>query len=83
MEQFKRGIFMNNTQFAVKFNADTLAWLKENDYANTQRLTAQNYSFPVIIVDKTTQSFFGTNTTCMAAMKPKVIGVEQLKNLLK
>ena len=74
---------MNNTQIAVKFNTDTLAWLKEHDYANVQRLTVQNYLFPVIIVDTTTQTFFGTNTTCMAVMKPKVIGVEELKNLLK
>ena len=74
---------MNNTQFAVKFNADTLAWLKEHDYSNVQRLTVQNYLFPVIIVDLSTRTFFGTNTTCMAAMKSNVIELETLKPLLK
>ena len=70
-----RGIFMNNTQLVVRFNNDTLVWLEEHGYSNAQHLTTSNYSFPVIIVDTANKTFFGTNTTCMAAMRPKVLNI--------
>ena len=43
-----------------------------------QHFTKDNYNFPVIVVDLQGKQFFGTNTTCMAAMKPKVIELEEL-----
>lgn len=41
--------------------------LIRNGYRNAQRLTAENYSFPVVVIDLEEKTFFGTNTTCMAA----------------
>lgn len=64
---------MKNKQLVVRCNDETVAWLEEHGYTNIQNLTAQNYSFPVVVVDIETRKFFGTNTTCMAAMKPKII----------
>ncbi len=64
---------MNDKQLVVRCNDETIAWLEEHGYTNIQNLTTQNYTFPVVVVDIETRKFFGTNTTCMAAMKPKII----------
>ncbi len=69
---------MKNIQLVARFNNNTLDWLEEHEYANSQHLTTSNYSFPVTIVDMAHKTFFGTNTTCMAAMKPKVIEFNDL-----
>lgn len=71
---------MNNTQLVVRLNnADEnfkqLEWL---GFCNIQHLTKDNYNFPVIVVDLQKMQFLGTNTTCMAAMKPKVNEFEEL-----
>ncbi len=47
--------------------------LVRNGYRNPQGLTADNYSFPVIVVETEEKTFFGTNTACMAAAASKGI----------
>ena len=42
-----------------------ILYLENNGYKNPQNLTAENYAFPVLVVDD--ERFFGTNATCMAA----------------
>ncbi|MGN0803913.1 MAG: hypothetical protein ACI4QI_06015 [Candidatus Coproplasma sp.] len=76
---------MNNTQLVVRheYNQDVFDYLANIGFANVQNLTAENYRFPVIVVDLTTKTFFGTNTACMSAMKPKVLTFAELKELLK
>ena len=58
-----------------------LGILRSKGYKNVQRLS-KRYSFPVVVVDLDKKQFFGTNTTCMAALasqgKMCVITVEQL-----
>lgn len=58
-----------------------LGILRSKGYKNVQRLN-KRYSFPVVVVDLDKKQFFGTNTTCMAALasqgKMCVITVEQL-----
>lgn len=73
-------------QITVKVeNQQQLAYLldilRSKGYKNVQRLN-KRYSFPVVVVDLDRKQFFGTNTTCMAALasqgKMCVITVEQL-----
>lgn len=46
---------------------DLISALQEKGYQNIRHLDA-NYSFPVVVVDLNEKVFFGTNTTCMAAL---------------
>lgn len=74
---------MNNTQFVVRLdNADeNFKQLEQLGVCNIQHLTKDNYNFPVIVVDLQKMQFFGTNTTCMAAMQPKILTVEELTKI--
>ena len=47
--------------------------LIRNGYRNVQGLTAETYSFPVVVVETGAKIFFGTNTACMAAAASKGI----------
>ncbi len=47
--------------------------LLRNGYRNPQGLTAENYSFPAVVVETEEKIFFGTNTACMAAAASKGI----------
>ncbi len=75
---------MNNTQLVVRLNNvnENFKQLEQLGFCNAQRLTNDNYNFPVIIIDLHSKQFFGTNTTCMAAMKPKVLNFEEIKNII-
>lgn len=46
---------------------ELIAALEERGYRNVQHLDAA-YSFPIIVADLNEKIFFGTNTTCMAAL---------------
>ena len=46
---------------------ELIAALEERGYRNVQRLDA-GYCFPIIVPDLNEKIFFGTNTTCMAAL---------------
>lgn len=78
------GFFMKQITVKVE-NQQQLAYLldilRSKGYKNVQRLN-KRYSFPVVVVDLDRKQFFGTNTTCMAALasqgKMCVITVEQL-----
>lgn len=69
-------------QVVVRFNEKSLSVLQEKGYENLSNLTLTNYSFTVIIVDVLCKTFYGTNTACMAAMKPKVYGIEEIIEFL-
>ncbi len=80
---------MNNTQLVVRLNNanENFKQLKQLGFCNVQRLTKDNYTFPVIVVDLQSKQFFGTNTTCMAAAcscgnNPNVLNIKELKKLL-
>jgi len=74
---------MNNlTQLAVRCNKKTLSVLERKDYKNVHNLSTDNYTFPVIIADLKDKIFFGTNITCMAAMKPKVYDSAEIIDIL-
>ena len=74
---------MNNlTQLAIRCNKMALLVLESKGYKNVQNLSTDNYTFPVIIADLKDKTFFGTNTTCMAAMKPKVYDIEEIIDIL-
>lgn len=70
------------TQLAVRCNKSAFSVLENKDYKNMQNLSTDNYMFPVIIADLKDKTFFGTNTTCMAAMRPKVYDVEDIIDIL-
>ncbi|MGN0804132.1 MAG: hypothetical protein ACI4MS_01995 [Candidatus Coproplasma sp.] len=76
---------MNNMQLVVRHenNQKVFDYLTNLGFANVQNLTAQDYSFPVIVLDLTAKTFFGTNTACMAAMKPRVFTFEEVKEIIK
>lgn len=76
---------MKNTQLVVRHEnkQEVLYFLTEHGFSNVQNLSVQNYSFPVIVLDLTAKTFFGTNTACMSAMKPKVLTFKELKDILK
>lgn len=70
---------MNNlTQLAVRGNQMAFSVLENKGYKNVQLLSTDNYTFPVIIADLKDKIFFGTNTTCMAAMRPKVYDIAEI-----
>lgn len=46
---------------------ELIAALEERGYRNVQHLDA-GYCFPIIVADLNEKIFFGTNTTCMAAL---------------
>ena len=46
---------------------ELIAALEERGYRNVQHLDAA-YSFLIIVADLNEKIFFGTNTTCMAAL---------------
>ena len=74
---------MNNlTQFAVRCNKMAFLILKNKGYKNVQNLSTDNYTFPAIIEDLKDKIFFGTNTTCMAAMRPKVYDITEIIDIL-
>lgn len=74
---------MNNlTQLAVRCNKLAFSVLESKDYKNVQHLSSDNYTFSVIIADLKDKIFFGTNTTCMAAMKPKVYDIAEINEIL-
>lgn len=74
---------MNNlTQLAVRCNQTAFLILENKGYKNVQNLSTDNYTFPVIIADLKDKIFFGTNTTCMAAMRPKVYNIEEIIDIL-
>ena len=70
------------TQLAVRCSATAFSVLESKSYKNPQNLTIDNYTFPVIIVDLKDKIFFGTNTTCMAAMRPKVYDITEINEIL-
>ena len=43
---------------------EAIAFLEEKGFENIQNLTAENYHFPILVVQY--DYFYGTNTTCMA-----------------
>ncbi len=74
---------MNNlTQLAVYCNQTAFSVLESKGYKNAQNLSTDNYRFPVIIADLKDKIFFGTNTTCMAAMRPKVYDIAEIIDIL-
>ncbi len=74
---------MNNlTQLTVRCNQTAFLILENKGYKNVQNLSTDNYTFPVIIADLKDKIFFGTNTTCMAAMRPKVYNIEEIIDIL-
>lgn len=74
---------MNNlTQLAVSCNQSAFSVLEQKGYKNVQNLSTDNYTFPVIIADPKNKTFFSTNTTCMAAIRPKVYNVEDVIEIL-
>lgn len=68
---------MDKTKLIVRLNNanENFKQLEHLGFCNIQHLSKDNYSFPVIVVDLQSKQFFGTNTTCMAAMKPHIIDV--------
>ena len=74
---------MNNlTQLAVGCNKSAFSVLENKDYKNVQLLSTENYTFPVIIADLKDKILFGTNTTCMAAMRPKVYDIAEIIDMI-
>lgn len=74
---------MNNlTQLVVRCNQSAFSVLESKGYKNVQNLSMRNYTFPVIIADLKDKIFFGTNTTCMAIMKPKVYDITEIIDIL-
>lgn len=74
---------MNNlNQIAIRNTKSALSILEQKCYTNVQHITTENYTFPVIIVNLQSKIFFGTNTTCMAAVKPKINDIAEIINIL-
>lgn len=74
---------MNNLiQLAVHCNQTAFSVLESKGYKNIQNLSTDNYTFPVIIADLKDRIFFGTNATCMAAMRPKVCDIAEIIDIL-
>lgn len=74
---------MNNlTQLAVRCNQIAFSFLKSKGYKNVQNLSTDNYTFPVIIADLKDKIFFGTNATCMTAMRQKVYDIAEIIDIL-
>lgn len=85
MEHILRGIIMNNKQIVIRLNnaKENFKQLEQIGFCNAQCLTKDNYNFPVIVVDLQSKQFFGTNTTCMAAMKPHVKDIADIIRNIK
>ena len=75
---------MNNTQLVVRHEnkQEVFDFLMLKGFTNIQNLNAENYCFPVVVLDVTNKTFFGTNATCMVAMKPKVLSFEEVKMII-
>ncbi len=75
---------INTTQLVVKTDKNTIEWLEGKGYRN---VLSDDYAFSVFIVDLPSKTFFGTNTTCMAAacscgLRPKILDLEKLIDML-
>lgn len=75
---------INTTQLVVKTNKRTIEWLESKGYSN---ILPNDYAFLVFIVDLPSKTFFGTNTTCMAAacscgFRPKILDFEKIIDTL-
>lgn len=75
---------INSTQFIVRTDTQTIEWLESNGYRNT---LSDDYTFSVFIVDLSSKTFFGTNTTCMAAacshgLRPNILEFEEIIDVL-
>lgn len=75
---------INTTQLVVKTNKNIIEWLESNGYRN---VLPDNYAFSVFIIDLPSKTFFGTNTTCMAAacscgLRPEILDLEKLIDML-
>ena len=75
---------INLTQLVVKTDKSTIEWLESKGYRN---VLPDDYTFSVFIVDLQDKTFFGTNTTCMAAacscgLRPKIINFETICDIL-
>ncbi len=69
---------INLTQLVVRTDIRTIEWLESQGYRN---ILPDNYAFPVFIIDFPSKTFFGTNTTCMAAacscgLRPNILYLE-------
>lgn len=74
----------NLTQLVVRTDTQTIEWLESKGYRNT---LSDDYTFSVFIVDLPSKTFFGTNTTCMAAacsrgLRPKIFTLEEIIDIL-
>lgn len=75
---------INTTQLVIRTDKRTIEWLERKGYRN---ILPDNYAFSVFIVDLSSKTFFGTNTTCMAAacscgLRPKIINFETICDML-
>lgn len=75
---------INTTQLVVRTDERTIVWLDSKGYRN---ILPKNYAFSVFIVDFKSKTFFGTNTTCMAAacsceLRPKILDFEEIVDVL-
>lgn len=75
---------INLTQLVVRTDKRSIEWLESQGYRN---ILPDNYAFSVFIVDLQSKTFFGTNTTCMAAacsrgLSPKILDFEKLIDML-
>lgn len=75
---------INTTQLVVKTDKCTIEWLESKGYRN---VLPDDYAFSVFIVDLPSKTFFGTNTTCMAAacshgLRPKILEFEEIIDVL-
>ena len=75
---------INTTQHVVKTDKRTIEWLESKNYHN---VLPDDYAFSVFIIDLPSKTFFGTNTTCMAAacscgLRPKILNFKKLIDTL-
>lgn len=71
---------INTTQLVARTDKRTIGWLESKGFRN---LLPNDYTFPVFIIDRQDKTFFGTNTTCMAAAcscgrRPEILGFEKI-----
>lgn len=75
---------INTTQLVVKTDKNTIEWLENKGYRN---ILSDNYAFSVFVVDLQDKTFFGTNTTCMAAacscgLRPNILDFKNIIEIL-
>ena len=75
---------INTTQLVVGTDKRTIDLLESKGYRNK---LSDDYAFSVFIVDLQDKTFFGTNTTCMAAacscgLRPEILDLEKLIDML-